>query len=95
MEVQGQLACPRVKWKHVGRSFKSYMCLYVHVVLCTHDVYLYKSVKSPNTCKGRVKRMKYESLKQTTCCWVGQSKQNQVGNVLKHREGLSLTPERG
>ncbi len=49
MEVRGQLACPRVKLKHKKRSWKSYeyMCLYVHVVASTHDVYMYKSVKTP------------------------------------------------
>jgi hypothetical protein len=51
MEVRSQLACPRAKQKHKKRSYKlymrSHMCLYVHIVSCTQDVYLYKSVKIP------------------------------------------------
>jgi hypothetical protein len=81
MEVRGQLACQRVKWKHKKRNCKPYMCLYVHVVSRTHDVYLCKSVKTHNSCKGMLKRVKYEPLEQTTCCWVGQSKQNRVDNM--------------
>jgi hypothetical protein len=73
MEVRGQLACPRVKRKHKKRSCESFMCPCVHIVSCTHDVYLYNSFKTPS-CKGRVERVKYELLGQTTCCWVGQNK---------------------
>ncbi len=54
-----------------------------------------KVLRPHNSCKGRVKHVKYEPLEQTTCCWVGQSKQNWVGNMLKHGEGLSLTLGRG
>jgi hypothetical protein len=46
----------------------------VHAISRTHDVYLYKSVK-PSSCSGRVARAKYETLRQTTSCWVGQDKQ--------------------
>jgi hypothetical protein len=46
----------------------------VYVKSRTHDVYLYKSIKS-SCCKGRVVRVKYESLGQTTSYWVGQNKQ--------------------
>ncbi len=53
-------------------------CIYfmsvVHVILRTQNVYLYKSVKS-SSCEGRVVCVKYESLEQTTSCWVGQDKQ--------------------
>jgi hypothetical protein len=52
MEVRGQLACQRVKWKHKKRSCKLYMCLYVHVVSRIHDVYLCKSVKTIIVVKG-------------------------------------------
>jgi hypothetical protein len=45
--------------------------------------------------KERVERVKYELLEQTTCCWVGQSKQNRVDNVFKDGEGFSLTPGQG
>ncbi len=55
----------------------------IHSPSRTHDVYLYKSVKIPS-CEGRVVRVKYESLGQTTCCWVGQNKYNQVGGMCKH-----------
>jgi hypothetical protein len=54
-----------------------------------------KVLRPHNSCKGRVKRVKYELLEQKTCCWVVQSKQNRVGNIFKHGEGLSLTPGRG
>jgi hypothetical protein len=39
--------------------------------------------------------VKYEPLEQTTCCWVGQSKQDWVGNMIKHEEGFSLIPGQG
>jgi hypothetical protein len=46
MEVWGQLACPRIKKKHKKESCEPYMCLYVHIISRTHDVYLYESVKT-------------------------------------------------
>jgi hypothetical protein len=52
MEVRGQLACPRVKRKHKKRSCESFMCPCVHIVSCTHDVYLYKSFKTPSSKGG-------------------------------------------
>ncbi len=99
MEVRGQLACPRAKQKHKERSYNlyipSHMCLYV----CTHCVMhpgcfftCIKVSKSHNSCTARVECVKHELLEQTTCCWVGQSKQNQVGNMFEYGEGLSLTP---
>ncbi len=81
MEVQGQLACPRIEQKHKQKSCELYMCPFVHTILCTHDVYLYKSVKIPS-CKGRVVHVKYESLGQTTCCWVGQNKYNRFKKTM-------------
>ncbi len=60
------------------------MCMpVVHIMLCTHDVYLYKSVKT-SSCEGRVVHVKYESLEQTTCYWVGQNKYNRVRVACKH-----------
>jgi hypothetical protein len=86
MEVWGQLACPRVKRKRKKKSCKSHMCPYVHVTLHTHDVYLYKSVKT-SSCKERIVHVKYELLGQTICCWVGQNKHNQGENMCKHEKG--------
>ncbi len=37
--------------------------------------------------------MKYEPLEQTTCCWVGQSKQNQMCNMFKFMERESVLPQ--
>ncbi len=54
-----------------------------------------KVVKPYNSCKGRVERVKYEPLEQTTFCWVGQNKQNQESNMFVHGEGFSLTPGLG
>jgi hypothetical protein len=56
-----------------NKSRKLYMCPCVHIISRTHDVYLYKSVKTP-TCKGSIVCVKHESLGQTTCCWVSQNK---------------------
>ncbi len=73
MEVWCQLACPRIKMKHKKKSCEPYMCLYLHIISRTYEVYLYESVKTPS-CRRRDMRVKDESLVQTTCCWVGQNK---------------------
>ncbi len=68
--------------------------MHVHILLRTHNVYtlyLYKSLKTPSY-KGRIMRVKYESLGQTTCCWVGQNKYNQGDNMCKYGKG-SVWPE--
>jgi hypothetical protein len=57
----------------------------VHIISPTHDVYLYKSVKT-SSCEGKVVRVKYESLEQTTYYWEGQNKYNWVRGVCKHGE---------
>jgi hypothetical protein len=70
------------------------VCMYM---LCCAPLMLtcIKVLRPHKSCKGGVKRVKYELLEQTTCCWVGQSKQNQVDNIFKHGEGLSITPGQG
>jgi hypothetical protein len=68
MKVRGQLACPRIKQKHRKKSCELYICLFVHTISRSHDVYLYKSVKT-SSCERRAVRVKYELLGQTTCYW--------------------------
>ncbi len=37
---------------------------------------MFTSIKVlPSSCEGRVVRVKYEPLRQTTSCWVGRDKQ--------------------
>ncbi len=62
----------------------------VHIILHTHDVCLYKSFKT-SSCEGRVMRLEYELLEQTTCYWVGQNKYNWVRGVCKHWESEPRT----
>ncbi len=83
MRVWGLLACPEINQKHKKRSRElyiqydcctSYCISVVYAILRTHDVYLYKSVKS-SSIKGRDVHVKYESMEQTTSYQVGQDKQ--------------------
>ncbi len=68
------------------KSRKPNICLYVHIISRSHDVYLYKSVKTP-TCRGSIVCVKHESLGKTTCSWVGQKKYNRGDNMCKHGKG--------
>ncbi len=73
MKVRGQLACPEIK-KKKKKSCELYIYIYIfplYILYCT--LMMYKTVKT-SISEGRVVRVKYESLEQTTCYWVGQNK---------------------
>jgi hypothetical protein len=74
MKAWGQSACLEVKQKQKKKSCKAVYMSVVYLIPRTCDVSLYKSVKS-SSCKGRIVRVKYESLGKTTSYWVGQDKQ--------------------
>jgi hypothetical protein len=64
MKVRGKLALPKKKKK---KSCELYICIYmtvVHMISRTHDVYLYKSVKT-SSCEGRVVGVKYDGISLT------------------------------
>jgi hypothetical protein len=46
MRVWGKLTCLEVKQKNKKKSWKLCMCMYLCVTSLTHNVYLYKSVKT-------------------------------------------------
>jgi hypothetical protein len=70
-------------------------CIFVCMYMLCRTLMMFTCIKvlrHYNSCKGRVEHVKYQLLEQTTGCWVGQSKQNRVGIMSKHREGVSLPP---